>query len=78
MPNNKIHSVLVIVILFLAWEISFHLLNLKWYLLPPPSMILDSIFNNAHLLFLSPVGNLISFSLWLAILLGDLKFIRPT
>jgi NitT/TauT family transport system permease protein len=53
MPNNKIHSVLVIVILFLAWEISFHLLNLKWYLLPPPSMILDSILNNAHLLFLS-------------------------
>ncbi|MDC0861026.1 ABC transporter permease [Alphaproteobacteria bacterium] len=53
MLNNKIHSLLVIIIIFLIWEISFHLLNLKWYLLPPPSMIMSAIFNNAFLLFTS-------------------------
>ena len=53
MLNSKVHSILVILILFLIWEIFFHLLNLKWYLLPPPSMIVSSIFDNAHLLFIS-------------------------
>ncbi len=53
MLNNKIHSLLVIIIIFLIWEISFHLLSLKWYLLPPPSMIMSAIFDNALLLFIS-------------------------
>ncbi|MDB9776658.1 ABC transporter permease [Alphaproteobacteria bacterium] len=53
MLNNKIHSLFVIIIIFLIWEISFHLLSLKWYLLPPPSMIISAIFDNALLLFIS-------------------------
>jgi len=28
------------------WEVLTHALNIKWYLLPPPSMILGSIFQN--------------------------------
>ena len=39
----KTHSFIVILALFVLWEILFHALNLKWYLLPPPSMIFESI-----------------------------------
>lgn len=30
----------------MLWEVLTHALNIKWYLLPPPSMILGSIFQN--------------------------------
>lgn len=42
----KTYSIVVIVSLFILWEILFHALNLRWYLLPPPSMILESIQSN--------------------------------
>ena len=54
----KTHSFLVILGLFVLWEILFHALNLKWYLLPPPSMILESIQSD----FASLMG-----SLWITI-----------
>ena len=28
------------------WELLFHALNVKWYLLPPPTMIIESIYVN--------------------------------
>ena len=42
----KTYSIVVIVSLFILWEVLFHALNLRWYLLPPPSMILESIQSN--------------------------------
>ena len=42
----KTHSIIVIFGLFVLWEILFHTLNLRWYLLPPPSMILEAIQSN--------------------------------
>ena len=54
----KAHSFLVILGLFVLWEVLFHALNLKWYLLPPPSMILGSIQSD----FASLMG-----SLWITI-----------
>ena len=42
----KTYPIVVIVSLFILWEILFHALNLRWYLLPPPSMILESIQSN--------------------------------
>ena len=50
----KTHSIIVIIGLFILWEILFHTLNLRWYLLPPPSMILESIQSN----FFSLMGSL--------------------
>ena len=50
----KTYSIVVIVSLFILWEILFHALNLRWYLLPPPSMILESIQSN----FISLMGSL--------------------
>ena len=50
----KTYSIIVIVSLFILWEILFHALNLRWYLLPPPSMILESIQSN----FISLIGSL--------------------
>ena len=50
----KTHSIIVIIGLFVFWEILFHTLNLRWYLLPPPSMILESIQSN----FFSLMGSL--------------------
>ncbi len=50
----KTHSIIVIIVLFVLWEIIFHTLNLRWYLLPPPSMILESIQSN----FFSLMGSL--------------------
>ena len=41
MPRTQ--SFIVILGLFILWEVLFHTLNLKWYLLPPPSMIFESI-----------------------------------
>lgn len=42
----KTYSIVVIVSLFILWEVLFHALSLRWYLLPPPSMILESIQSN--------------------------------
>ena len=42
----KTYSIVVIFSLFILWEALFHALNLRWYLLPPPSMIFDSIQSN--------------------------------
>ena len=53
MLNKKTHSILATAIIFILWEISFHIFNMKWYLLPPPSMIFGSIVDNAYLLFSS-------------------------
>ena len=50
----KTHSIIVIIGLFVLWEILFRTLNLRWYLLPPPSMILESIQSN----FFSLMGSL--------------------
>jgi len=50
----KTYSIVVIVSLFILWEVLFHALNLRWYLLPPPSMILESIQSN----FISLMGSL--------------------
>ena len=50
----KTYSIIVIVSLFILWEVLFHALNLRWYLLPPPSMILESIQSN----FFSLMGSL--------------------
>ena len=54
----KTQSFIVILGLFILWEVLFHTLNLKWYLLPPPSMILESIQSD----FASLMG-----SLWITI-----------
>ena len=43
---SKTYSIVVIMSLFILWEVLFHTLNLRWYLLPPPSMIFDSIQSN--------------------------------
>ena len=50
----KTYSIVVIVSLFILWEVLFHALNLRWYLLPPPSMIIESIQSN----FFSLMGSL--------------------
>ena len=50
----KTYSIVVIVSLFILWEVLFHALSLRWYLLPPPSMILESIQSN----FFSLMGSL--------------------
>ena len=51
---SKLQSPLIIILFLLLWEVLFHVLNIKWYLLPPPSMILGSIFSN----FSSLMGSL--------------------
>jgi len=51
---SKLQSPLIIILFLLLWEVLFHALNIKWYLLPPPSMILGSIFSN----FSSLMGSL--------------------
>ena len=50
----KTYSIIVILSLFILWEVLFHALNLRWYLLPPPSMIIGSIQSN----FFSLMGSL--------------------
>lgn len=50
----KTYSIIVILSLFILWEVLFHALSLRWYLLPPPSMILESIQSN----FFSLMGSL--------------------
>ena len=44
--NNRLQSTFIIIFVFVLWEVLTHALNIKWYLLPPPSMILGSIFQN--------------------------------
>jgi len=44
--NNRFQSIFIIIFVFVLWEVLTHALNIKWYLLPPPSMILGSIFQN--------------------------------
>ena len=44
--NNRLQSTFIIIFVFVLWEVLTHTLNIKWYLLPPPSMILGSIFQN--------------------------------
>jgi len=44
--NNRFQSIFIIIFVFVLWEVLIHALNIKWYLLPPPSMILGSIFQN--------------------------------
>jgi NitT/TauT family transport system permease protein len=53
MISKKTHSALATLLIFALWELSFHAFNMKWYLLPPPSMIFESIVDNAYLLFSS-------------------------
>ena len=43
---SKLQSPLIILCLLILWEILFHTLNIKWYLLPPPTMIIESIYSN--------------------------------
>lgn len=43
---SKIQSPLIILSLLVLWEVLFHTLNIKWYLLPPPTMIFESIYTN--------------------------------
>jgi len=51
--SKRTHSTLSAVVIFILWEASFHLFDMKWYLLPPPSMIFNSMLDNAYLLFSS-------------------------
>jgi len=44
--NNRLQSTFIIIFVFVLWEVLTHTLSIKWYLLPPPSMILGSIFQN--------------------------------
>ena len=43
---SKLQSPLIILCFLFLWEILFHVLSIKWYLLPPPTMILESIYFN--------------------------------
>tara|TARA_Y100000768_G_scaffold387359_1_gene378393 strand:+ start:1864 stop:2631 length:768 start_codon:yes stop_codon:yes gene_type:complete len=43
---SKLNSPFIILSLIILWEVLFHTLNIKWYLLPPPTMILESIYSN--------------------------------
>ncbi len=51
---SKIQSPLIILSFLILWEMLFHILDIKWYLLPPPTMILESIISN----FSSLMGSL--------------------
>ncbi len=43
---SKIQSPLIILSFLVLWEVLFHALGIKWYLLPPPTMIIESIYFN--------------------------------
>ena len=43
---SKLQSPLIILAFLILWEMLFHVLDIKWYLLPPPTMILESIYSN--------------------------------
>ena len=43
---SKFQSPLIIILMLALWELLFHALNVKWYLLPPPTMIIESIYVN--------------------------------
>tara|TARA_Y100001935_G_C17306602_1_gene512694 strand:+ start:2608 stop:3375 length:768 start_codon:yes stop_codon:yes gene_type:complete len=51
---SKIQSPLIILSFLILWEALFHILDIKWYLLPPPTMIMESIISN----FSSLMGSL--------------------
>ena len=51
---SKIQSPLIILSFLILWEMLFHILDIKWYLLPPPTMIMESIISN----FSSLMGSL--------------------
>ena len=43
---SKIQSPLIIFLFLVVWELLIHAFDIKWYLLPPPTMIIDSIYSN--------------------------------
>ena len=43
---SKIQSPFIIFLFLVLWEILIHAFDIKWYLLPPPTMIIDSIYSN--------------------------------
>ncbi len=43
---SKIQSPFIIFLFLVLWELLIHAFNIKWYLLPPPTMIIDSIYSN--------------------------------
>ena len=43
---SKIQSPFIIFLFLIVWELLIHAFDIKWYLLPPPTMIIDSIYSN--------------------------------
>ena len=43
---SKIQSPFIIFLFLVVWELLIHAFDIKWYLLPPPTMIIDSIYSN--------------------------------
>lgn len=43
---SKIQSPFIIFLFLVLWELLIHAFDIKWYLLPPPTMIIDSIYSN--------------------------------
>ena len=43
---SKIQSPFIIFLFLVVWELLIHVFDIKWYLLPPPTMIIDSIYSN--------------------------------
>ena len=43
---SKIQSPFIIFLFLVLWELLIHAFDIKWYLLPPPTMIIESIYSN--------------------------------
>ena len=43
---SKIQSPLIIFLFLVVWDLLINAFDIKWYLLPPPTMIIDSIYSN--------------------------------
>ena len=43
---SKIQSPFIIFLFLVVWELLIHAFDIKWYLLPPPTMIIESIYSN--------------------------------
>jgi len=43
---SKIQSPFIIFLFLVVWELLIHVFDIKWYLLPPPTMIIGSIYSN--------------------------------
>ena len=43
---SKIQSPFIIFLFLVIWELLIHAFDIKWYLLPPPTMIIESIYSN--------------------------------